>query len=95
MEVPPDGTIFPLQIEKKCFFFKQEPRFSGCNAICNKLCGRGGIKQDVENYDYFLHHYNKYSLSARNFLAPQLSELIRSLHQQAMLEKQIQQASQE
>jgi len=68
LPIPADGSIVPIQIEKKCFFFRQEFRFSNCNRICASLCG--GKTRDGELYDHFLTEFDKYPISVRDYLAP-------------------------
>ena len=37
LKIATDGSIVPIQIKQMCFFFKQEPRFSQCNRLCNSM----------------------------------------------------------
>lgn len=85
IRVEKDGNIVPIQIEKKCFFFKQEQRYTQCNKFCSSLFGGQGGKRDSELYDYFLCTFDKYPLSCRNYLAPFLAEVQRALQEQIAL----------
>ena len=77
--VKQDGSFLPVQIEKKCFFLKVEPRFSKCERFCNTVSRKNGSKLDLESYDYFLHQIDKYPLTCRELLAPFLIEIKKSL----------------
>ena len=77
--VKPDGSFLPVQIEKKCIFFKVEQRFSKCERFCNTVSRKNGRKRDVEDHDYFLHQIDKYPLTCRELLAPFLIDVKQSL----------------
>jgi hypothetical protein len=73
LKLPRDGRVFPIQIEKACFFLQAKSRFSGCNR-CLTSCLPSN-SDDKESFDHFLQVYNKYPLCVQYHLFPFLLEL--------------------
>ena len=62
----------PIQIEKKCFFFRLEQRFS-CMQTCFISCG---LFRGREAYDHYLDVANKYPRSLKKELIGKPQELV-------------------
>lgn len=92
LKIAKDGSIVPVQIQKKCFFFKQEPRFSQCNRLCNNLPfgsqKKGTVWSDVQRYDYFLRTFDRFPISCRQKLAPILVEIQRAIDYDLAMKQQ-------
>lgn len=79
-----------------CFFFKQEPRFSQCNRICNSIRinkrKKEGRWNDAQRYDYFLRTFDRFPVSCREKLSPVLAEIMRTIEDEKV-QRQFQQIS--
>ena len=79
-----------------CFFFKQEPRFSQCNRICNSIRinkrKKEGRWHDAQRYDYFLRTFDRFPVSCREKLSPVLADIMRAIEDEKV-QRQFQQIS--
>ena len=78
----------PVQIEKKCFFFKCENRSSQFDRLCcGKFCLKNKhVKSDAQLYDYFLFEFMKYPERCCQEIDPNLHQLMK--FKKAFLEAQ-------
>lgn len=66
IEVSQLGDVLPVQIEKKCFFFRVENRFSAINSCCYACFGtQQQAKSDAQNFDHFVGVMGKYPTCSR------------------------------
>ena len=75
------NSTLPIQIEKKCFFFQLEPRFTHLQRLCvGCFQKKSRSRTDMLFNDFFLQQFNKFPLSARKSLMtdelPKLRQIV-------------------
>ena len=59
----------PVQIEKKCFFFRVQPRFSTFERLCtNCFKSKARTRTDMLCHDYFIRQFTKFPQGTRTAL---------------------------